>query len=150
MQCKSPPWLRGGFTQMLTYSVHKLTKFPLASTPKHMTMVLCPLFEPIVGFLFSHILVGKFVKVLVDMVFGVLNIVSPNPTLNAVLYKKTLAMRVVRWKWYHKKWLLAFLLHIMMVGGIISKVVFENHMDFSLSWWLESLCGRLWNEIWSW
>jgi hypothetical protein len=27
-----------------------------------------------VGFLFSHILVGKFVKILVDMVFGVLSI----------------------------------------------------------------------------
>jgi uncharacterized membrane protein YhaH (DUF805 family) len=64
-------------------------------------------------------------------VSGVLNIVPPNPTLNAMLYKNTLAMRVVRWKSYHKKWLLAFLLHIMMVGGIASKVVFESHMDFS-------------------
>jgi hypothetical protein len=96
MKCKSPPWLRGGFTQMLTSFIHKFTKFPLASTPKHMTIVLCQLLEPIVGFLFSHMLVGKFVKVLVDMVSGVLNIVPPNPTLNAMLYKNTLAMRVVR------------------------------------------------------
>jgi uncharacterized membrane protein YhaH (DUF805 family) len=60
----------------------------------------------------------------------VLSIVPLNPTFNAMLYKKTLAMRVVRWKSYHKKWLLAFLFHIMMVGGIASKVVFENHIDF--------------------
>jgi hypothetical protein len=63
-------------------------------------------------------------------VSSVLNIAPLNPTLNAMLYKKTLAMRVVRWKSYHKKWLLAFLLHIMMVGGIASKVVFERHIDF--------------------
>jgi hypothetical protein len=63
-------------------------------------------------------------------VFSVLNIVPLNPTFNAMLYKKTLAMRVVRWKSYHKKWLLAFLLHIMMVGGKASKVVFESHIDF--------------------
>jgi hypothetical protein len=54
-------------------------------------------------------------------VFSVLNIVPLIPTFNAMLYKKTLAMRVVRWKSYHKKWLLAFLLHIMTVGGIASK-----------------------------
>jgi hypothetical protein len=59
---------------MLTSFVHELTKLPLALTAKHMTMVLCPLLEPIVGFLFSHILVRKFVKVLVDMVSGVLSI----------------------------------------------------------------------------
>jgi uncharacterized membrane protein YhaH (DUF805 family) len=63
-------------------------------------------------------------------VFSVLSIVPLNPTLNAMFYKKTLAMRVVRWKSYHKKWLLAFLLHIMMVGGIASKVVFESHINF--------------------
>jgi hypothetical protein len=63
-------------------------------------------------------------------VFSVLSIVPLNPTFNAMLYKKTLAMRVVMWKSYHKKWLLAFLLHIMMVGGIASKVVFESHIDF--------------------
>ncbi len=115
---------------MLTSLIHELTKFPLASTPKHMTMVLCPLLELIVGLLFSHILMGKSVKVFVDMVSSVLSVVPLNPTLNAMLYKKTLAMRVVRWKSYHKKWLLAFLLHIMMVGGIASKVVFESHIDF--------------------
>jgi len=130
MKCKSPLWIRRRFTQMLISLVHELTKLPLASTPKHMTMVLCPLLEPIVGFLFSHILMGKFVKVLVDVVSSVLNIVLLNPTLNAMLYKKTLAMRVVGWKSYHKKWLLAFLLHIMMVGGIASKVIFESHIDF--------------------
>ncbi len=130
MKCKSLLWLRRGFTHMLISLVHKLIKLPLASTPKHMTMVLCPLLEPIVGFLFSHILMGKYVKVHVDMVFSVLNIVPLNPTFNAMLYKKTLAMRVVRWKSYHKKWLLAFLLHIMMVGGKASKVVFESHIDF--------------------
>jgi uncharacterized membrane protein YhaH (DUF805 family) len=63
-------------------------------------------------------------------VSSVLNIVPLNPTLNAMLYKKTLAIRVVRWKSYRTKWLLAFLLHIMMVGGIASKVVFESHIDF--------------------
>jgi hypothetical protein len=88
---------------MLISLVHKLTKLPLASTPKHMTMVLCPLLEPIVGFLFSHILMGKYVKVHVDMVFSVLNIVPLNPTLNAMFYKKALAMKVVRRKSYHKK-----------------------------------------------
>ncbi len=108
----------------------RIDKFPLASTPKHMTMVLCRLLELIVRLLFSHILMGKSVKVVVDMVSSVLNIAPLNPTLNAMLYKKTLAMRVVRWKSYHKKWLLAFLLHIMMVGGIASKVVFERHIDF--------------------
>jgi hypothetical protein len=81
---------------MLTSLIHELTKFPLASTPKHMTMVLCPLLELIVGLLFSHILMGKSVKVFVDMVSSVLNIVPLNPTLNAMLYKKTLAIRVVR------------------------------------------------------
>ncbi len=96
MKCKSPLWLRKRFTEMLTSFVHELTKLPLASTPKHMTIVLCPLLEPIVGFLFSHILMGKSVKVLVDMVSSVLSIVPLNPTLNAMLYKKTLAMRVVR------------------------------------------------------
>jgi hypothetical protein len=39
---------------------------------------------------------GKSVKVVVDMVSSVLNIAPLNPTLNAMLYKKTLAMRVVR------------------------------------------------------
>jgi hypothetical protein len=39
---------------------------------------------------------GKSAKVFVDMVSSVLNIVPLNPTLNAMLYKKTLAMRVVR------------------------------------------------------
>ncbi len=73
-----------------------MTKLPLALTPKDMTMVLCPLLEPIVGFLFSHILMGKFVKVLVDMVSSVLSIVPLNPTFNAMFYKKTLAMRLVR------------------------------------------------------
>jgi len=96
MKCKSPLWLRRGFTQMLTSLVHELTKLPLASTPKHITMVLCPFLGPIVGFLFSHILMGKYVKVLVDMVSSVLNIVPLNPTLNVMLYKKKLAMRVVR------------------------------------------------------
>jgi hypothetical protein len=65
---------------MLTFLVHKLTKLPLASTPKHMTMVLCPLLEPIVGFLFSHILMGIFVKVRMDMVSSVLNIVPLKST----------------------------------------------------------------------
>jgi len=96
MKCKSPLWLRRGFTQMLTFRVHELTKLPLASTPKHITMVLCSFLGPIVGFLFSHILMGKYVKVLVDMVSSVLNIVPLNPTFNVMLYKKKLAMRVVR------------------------------------------------------
>jgi hypothetical protein len=102
MKGKSPLWLRRGFTQMLTSLVHELTKLPLASTPKritmvkHITMVLCPFLGPIVGFLFSHILMGKYVKVLVDMVSSVLNIVPLNPTFNVMLYKKKLAMRVVR------------------------------------------------------
>jgi hypothetical protein len=96
MKCKSPLSLRRGFTRMLTSLIHELIKLPLASTPKHMTMVLCPLLEPIVGFLFSHILMGKFVKVLVDMVSSVLNIVPLNPTLHVMFYKKILAMRVVR------------------------------------------------------
>jgi len=39
---------------------------------------------------------GTTVKVLVDMVSTVLSIVPLNPTFNAMLYKKTLAMRVVR------------------------------------------------------
>jgi hypothetical protein len=73
-----------------------LTKLPLASTPKDMTMVLCPLLEPIVGFLFSHILMGKSVKLPMDMVSSVLSIVPLNPTFNAMLYKKRLAMKVVR------------------------------------------------------
>jgi hypothetical protein len=58
-------------------------------------MVLCPLLELIVGLLFSHVLMGKSMKVFVDMVFSVLSIVPLNPTFNAMLYKKTLAMRVV-------------------------------------------------------
>jgi hypothetical protein len=88
MKCKSPLSLRRGFTQMLTSLIHELIKLPLASTPKHMTMVFCPLLEPIVGFLFPHILMGKSMKVLVDMVSSVLSIVPLNPTLNAMLYKR--------------------------------------------------------------
>jgi len=75
----------------LTSFIHELTQLPLASTPKHMTMVLCPLLEPIVGFLFSHTMVGKSMKVLVDMECDVL-IVPPNPTLHVVLCKRTLTM----------------------------------------------------------
>jgi hypothetical protein len=39
---------------------------------------------------------GKSVNVPMDMVSNALSIIPLNPTLNAMLYKKTLAMRVVR------------------------------------------------------
>jgi hypothetical protein len=83
----------------LTSFVHESTQLPLASTPKHMTMVLCPLLEPIVGFLFSRTMVGKSMKVHVDMECDVL-IVPPNPTLNVVFCKRTLTMSI-RHKSYH-------------------------------------------------
>lgn len=84
---------------MLTSFIHELTQLPLASTLKHMTMVLCPFLEPIVGFLYSRTMVGKSMKVFVDMECDVL-IVPPNPTLNVVLCKRTLTMST-RQKSYH-------------------------------------------------
>lgn len=49
-----------------------------------MMMVLCPLLEPIAGFQLSYTMVKKYVKVFMDMVCSVLNIVTPNPTFNVV------------------------------------------------------------------
>jgi hypothetical protein len=55
-------------------------------------MVIFPLLEPIVGFMFSHTMVKKFLKILIDIVCGVLNIVPQNPTLNAMVCKRTATM----------------------------------------------------------
>ncbi len=49
-----------------------------------MMMVLCPLLEPIVRFQLSCTMVAKSVKVFMDMLCGVLNVVPPNPTFNVV------------------------------------------------------------------
>jgi hypothetical protein len=57
-------------------------------------MVIFPLLEPIVEFMFSHTMIKKFLKILTNMVCGVLNIVPKNPTFNAMVYKRTPTMSV--------------------------------------------------------
>ncbi len=110
---------------MLTSFVLEWTQLPLASPLEYLVVVLCPLLEPIVWFQSSPTMVAKSIKVLVDMVCGILNVVPLDPTFNAMFYKRTLTMNV-SWKSYLWK-LLVFLFHVMTVGKITPEVVFENH-----------------------
>jgi len=66
----------------------KLTQIILASPLEHVMMLICPLLEPILGFQFSCILVEKFVKLLVNMVGGVLNVELPNPVHSMQCFAK--------------------------------------------------------------
>jgi hypothetical protein len=50
-------------------------------------------------------------------------------SLNAMFCKRTPTLSA-KWKSYHRKHLLVFLFHVMMVGGIILKVVFDNDTYF--------------------
>jgi hypothetical protein len=75
---------------------------------------------------------GEVVKMLVDMVCGVLNVVQAPIqvlTFNVMFCIKTLTMNVKQ-KSYHQKQLLVFMLHVIMVGEIILNMVFENHTKF--------------------
>jgi len=63
---------------VLTSFIRKLTQILLALLLEHVMMVIYPLLKPIVGFQFSCTLVEKFVKLIVNMVCGVLNVELPN------------------------------------------------------------------------
>jgi hypothetical protein len=79
------------------------------------------------GFVFSHKLVGKSMKILMGMLCGILNVVPSNPTtLNVMICIRTLTMSASH-KSYHQQQLLAFLL---MVGGITLKTVLRRHTNF--------------------
>lgn len=86
----SPLGQRGIHTNMttLTSFVLEWTQLPLASTLEYLVVVLCPLLEPIVWFYSSPTMVAKSIKVLVDMVFGILNVVPLDPIFNVMFYKK--------------------------------------------------------------
>jgi hypothetical protein len=61
---------------VLIFLIHKLML--LASPLEHVMMDICPYLEPVVGFQLSCELVEKFVKLLVNMVCGILNVELPN------------------------------------------------------------------------
>jgi hypothetical protein len=111
---------------VLTFVIYKSTQLPLASTLECTMMVIFPLLEPIVEFMFSYTMVKKFLKILMDMMCGVLNIVPQNPTINVMVCKRTPNVSAYE-NHIIKNKLFVFLFHIMMVGGIALKVVFDRH-----------------------
>jgi hypothetical protein len=61
---------------MLTFLVHESTQYSICiNTKTHDDNPLPIVMEVIVGFISSCIMMGKLVKVLVDMAFGVLKII---------------------------------------------------------------------------
>jgi len=61
---------------MLTFLVHESTQYSICiNTKAHDNNPLPIVMKVILGFISSCIMMGKFVKVLVDMAFGVLKII---------------------------------------------------------------------------